>query len=352
MERCKHCGEVIDLVDLIYCPACGNRLTDDVEVVEPVEKKKKEKDKKKKAEIVVPVKNTKSEEKVADTNSKESTVSKDEKKVKTEKASKVEKTKTTDYNYVKSGVRKSYIVFGIFALLIGALFVVASGYWGASSLLFGEDFFITTTKWSNKFTGSIFESIEINESTLRALLFSSLNVTLLSIILLITFFSLFSRRTTAGHVFIKISVFLSILFIAFYYTVMTSVSMLALLLEEPDINSEALTKFIDKVLELSEHLDKVCYVSMIGGGVAFVIGVILTICKFSEPYNTTCYQFFRSLYFLAISVFYFLVVIKGNTNVAINKVAGFLIYSLPYYLVVVSIFMFASAKMKKRKVIA
>lgn len=345
MERCKHCGEVIDLVDLLYCPACGNRLTDEVEVVEPIEKKKKKKDKKEKTEIVVPVKNTKSEEKVVDKKTEESVVL-----TKTEKASNVEKTKTTDYNYVKSGVRKSYIVFGVFALLIGALFVVTSGYWGASSLLFGEKFFDTTTKWSDKLTGSIFEGIEFNELTLRALLFSSVNLSLLSIILLITFFSLFSRRTTAGHVFIKISVFISILFIAFYYTVMASASMFALLLEEPDVDLGALTEFLDKVLELSEHLDKVCYVSMIGGGVAFVIGVILTICKFSEPYNTTCYQFFRSLYFIAISVFYFLVVIKGNTNETINKIAGFLKYSLPYYLVLVSIFMFASAKMKKRKV--
>lgn len=328
MERCKHCGEVIDRIDCLYCPACGNRLSAD-EATESVAESVKKKDKKKKKDVVAAASPVKKEKAVT---------------VKEEKASK--------YEYVSSGKRKSYIVFGIFALLIGALLIVTSGYWGASSNLFGEKFAEITAKLSEKTVGKLFDKIGISELTLRAVLFFSVSLTVLTFIYLITFFSLFTKKTTAGHVLIKISVLIASLILIWYYNCMTSVEIIALAASEPDfVLPEAVLKILTSIVDSGEYLEKICYVSMIGGGITFVLGVILTCCKFSNPYNTTCYQFARSIYFLAISVLYFLVAVKGNTNQLIVKLTTFLLYSLPYYLVLISIFMFASAKMKKTKVL-
>lgn len=320
MERCKHCGEVIDRVDCLYCPACGNRLSAD-EANESVTESVKKKDKKKKKDVVVA-------------------------------ASPVKKEKASKYEYVSSGTRKSYIVFGIFALLIGALLVVTSGYWGASSNLFGKKFAKVMQDLSAKTIGKLFEKVGTSDQILRAVLFFSLNLTTLTFIYLITFFSLFNKKTTAGHVLIKISVLISSLIFIWYYNCMTSASVIELVTTEPNlVLPEAVLKMLTSIIKSEKYLEKICYVSMIGGGITFVLGVILTCCKFSNPYNTTCYQFARSIYFLAISVLYFLVVVKGNTNQFVVKLASFLMYSLPYYLVLISIFMFASAKMKKTKVL-
>lgn len=336
MERCRHCGEVIDRVDCLYCPTCGNRLSAD-EVSEPITESVKKKDKKKKKEVVVAASPVKGETTVA---------------VREEKAVAVKEEKVSKYEYVSNGTRKSYIVFGIFALLIGALLIVTSGYWGASSNLFGEKFAEVMSKLSAKTVGKLFEQIGISELILRGVSFFSLSLTVLTFIYLITFFSLFNKKTTAGHVLIKISVLISSLIFIWYYNCMTSVEIMALAATEPNfVLPEQVLKMLTSIVESGEYLEKICYVSMIGGGITFVLGVILTCCKFSNPYNTTCYQFARSIYFLAISVFYFLVVVKGNTNQIIVKLASFLIYSLPYYLVLISIFMFASAKMKKTKVL-
>lgn len=319
MERCKHCGEVIDRVDCLYCPACGNRLSAD-EANESVTESVKKKDKKKKKDVVVA-------------------------------ASPVKKEKASKYEYVSSGTRKSYIVFGIFALLIGALLVVTSGYGGASSNLFGKKFAKVMQDLSAKTIGKLFEKVGTSELILRAVFFS-LNLTTLTFIYLITFFSLFNKKTTAGHVLIKISVLISSLIFIWYYNCMTSDSVIALVTTEPNlVLPEAVLKMLTSIIKSEKYLEKICYVSMIGGGITFVLGVILTCCKFSNPYNTTCYQFARSIYFLAISVLYFLVVVKENTNQFVIKLDSFLMYSLPYYLVLISIFMFASAKMKKTKVL-
>ncbi len=325
MERCKHCGEVVDRTDFIYCPACGKLLSDDK--IDKKALKKQEKQAESKNNVV---KNSKSVSVVATENKAKS-----------------------KYSSVEGGqVRKSYIVFGIFALLIGILFVLTSGYWGASSNLFGEKFAKTMTNLSDKILGNVIndasKSLKISPYTTRGVLYFFIYITIITAISIITFFSLFSKRTTTGHVFVKISTLILVNFVLLYSFVFLAISALNAGLENVEFltaeQMKSIMEFLDKSDKMLKNTSLCC---MIGGGVFLIIGIILSITQFGHPYNTTFYQYFRAVFFLACSVLYYFVSAKTNKNEFLIKLTYFILNGIPYYLIITSLCMFFSAKMKK-----
>ena len=327
MERCKHCGEVVDRTDFIYCPACGKLLSEQTE--EKQGKKKKDKS----ADVVA--------------------VSKADKKQKTtDSADNVKKLK---YSSVEGGkTRKSYIVFGIFALLLGILFVLTSGYWGASSNLFGEKFAQKMTDLSDKILGKVInntsKSLKIDSITTSGILFFTVYLTIITIICIITFFSLFSKRTTAGHVFVKIGALILLNFVIVYsFCNLATFSLMACLQNSEILKADQVQNLSNFVADVDKLLKNASLGCMIGGGVFLIIGIILSITKFGNPYNTTFYQYFRAFFFLACSVLYYFIIAKTNKNEFLNKLSVFILTGIPYYLIITSLCMFFSAKMKKIK---
>lgn len=327
MERCKHCGEVVDRTDFIYCPACGKLLSEQTE--EKQGKKKKDKS----ADVVA--------------------VSKADKKQKTtDSADKVKKSK---YSSIEGGkTRKSYIVFGIFALLLGILFVLTSGYWGASSNLFGEKFAQKMADLSDKILGKVINdasnSLKISPEITRGILFFTVYLTIITIISIITFFSLFSKRTTAGHVFVKIGALILLNFVIVYsFCYLAAFSLLACLQNPEILEADKVQSLSDFVADADKLLKNASLCCMIGGGVFLIIGIILSITQFGHPYNTTFYQYFRAFFFLACSVLYYFIIAKTNQNEFLNKLTAFILKGIPYYLIITSLCMFFSAKMKKVK---
>ncbi len=325
MERCKHCGEVVDRTDFIYCPACGKLLSDDK--IDKKALKKQEKQAESKNNVV---KNSKSVSVVATENKAKS-----------------------KYSSVEGGqVRKSYIVFGIFALLIGILFVLTSGYWGASSNLFGEKFAKTMTNLSDKILGNVIndasKSLKISPEITRGVLFFTVYLTIITIISIITFFSLFSKRTTAGHVFVKIGTLILLNFVIVYsFVYLAKFSLLACSKNSEILEADKIQSLSDFVADADKLLKNASLCCMIGSGVFLTIGIILSITQFGNPYNTTFYQYFRAFFFLACSVLYYFIIAKTNKNEFLIKLTYFILNGIPYYLIITSLCMFFSAKMKK-----
>ena len=327
MERCKHCGEVVDRTDFIYCPACGKLLSEQTE--EKQGKKKKDKS----ADVVA--------------------VSKADKKQKIPNSA--ENVKKSKYSSVEGGkTRKSYIVFGIFALLLGILFVLTSGYRGARSNLFGEKFAQKMADLSDKILGKDIDnastSLKILPETTKGVLFFTVYLTIITIICIITFFSLFSKRTTAGHVFVKIGALILLNFVIVYsFCNLAKFSWEACSQNSEIIKADEVQSLANFVADTDKLLKNASLGCMIGGGVFLIIGIILSITKFGNPYNTTFYQYFRAFFFLACSVLYYFIIAKTNKNEFLNKLSVFILTGIPYYLIITSLGMFFSAKMKKVK---
>lgn len=325
MERCKHCGEVVDRTDFIYCPACGKLLSDNS--VDKKELKKQAETKQTETKNVV---------------KQESSVG-------------VVAGKTNDKVVVKGGkVRKSYIVFGVFAFIIGVLLVLTSGYWGAKSYLFGNAFADKMCDISEKIVGNVIKdsstTLKMLPGTLRGLIFFFLCAVLLSIISIITFFSLFTKRTTVGHVFVKIGSLICMNFLILYFFVQLCACVFIASTENAEfLNAQQLQTIIDFLNESSKLLKNLSLYCMVSGGAFLLLGIILSITKFGNPYNTTFYQYFRAFFFLACSVLYYFIIVKNFENKILSKLLEFLLNGFPYYLVITSLCMFFSAKMKKSK---
>lgn len=330
MERCKHCGEVVDRTDFIYCPACGKLLSDDSVDKKALKKQEKQAENKEVAK----------QEKRVDVQGA----------VKQENRAGVVACKTND----KEGgrMRRSYIVFGVLALLIGITLVLTSGYWGASSNLFGTKFAEKMADLSDKIIGKTITdsstSLKLAPATVRGLLFYFLCVILISIISVITFFSLFTKRTTAGHVLIKIGSLILMDFLMLFFFVCVCPYVLSAGLQNAELlkadKLQSITDFLDKSTKMLENFSLYC---MIGGGAFVLLGIVLSITKFGNPYNTTFYQYFRAFFLLACCVLYYVVIAKNSDNKFLTKLTNFLLNGFPYYLVVTSLCMFFSAKMKK-----
>lgn len=288
MERCKHCGEIIDRSDFLYCPACGKLLSAEAET----EKEKKNREKKEKISA-----------------------------------------------NVKSGTRKSYIVFGIFSLVIGIVFLLASGY--------------RALDLENAWFGGLFEklakTIKIDDvSVFREFLYYSVCAFVLLFIYIVSWLSVFSKRRTSGHVMIKISIFISMLFYA-YIVIESWVHSFVyfLYVKDSTVNTSSLQNLFET---LNKWNNEVCLGVFVTSLITFVVGATLSVGKFGHPYNTTFYQYFKSLFFIIVNLSYLLFVLEIGTSVkVIEKIYTFIFNSLPYYMIIVAFIMFFSAKMKKVK---
>lgn len=304
MKRCKFCNEVIDVVGTTFCPICGNNLD-----AEP------KKTNKKKIKPVPELNREFSNEKVGSQD------------VRVVTGKKMEETK------VKSGVRKSYIFFGILALIVGALLCATSIYrvfaiWEVTAL------FESTYEISNNLIGSALAEAAKTAEVLDAgsFLFSTVLLLFAFLSIIGTFFSFFHKKQTLSSVFAKLSAMLGLLVVLVH-----SYLSMFLLMTDP-----SLLEALDIILEKHELITKIGAFGSLG---CFVLTIIFAFVDKGKAYRATSYKGLRAFVWTAFAV---LVYISMYTSVKqtdlLVKVYSTLYYGLPAFLVIGALLMFGGAK--------
>ena len=305
MIECKHCGHTSNEGEFNFCPICGKNLS----------------------------------------------TSLDDKKVKKEK--KVKKQKITICDLGKRKVRGSYVFFGIFALLLSL----------ASCWLYGDLFLRETigVGWANNFADKFEKWVSfggIREKTLEKLPFLdsyifgefdgyvevtktfSFMFIFVALVFLLNLFSLFTGKQNTGSVFYKLSEFATtlIILVSFVKNYLSN---------------------IDKAPKIIEFYNENRWLfwSVCGGvGVfAFIVGIFTSFSS-KRAYKTTFYQFWKALFWLVIAGFNIVVIltIEDKVNISMditNKILEWLpkvLCALPIYILLCSLFMFASSRHSKK----
>lgn len=310
MKRCKFCNEVIDVVGTSFCPICGNNL--DAEPNKTSNKKIKPV-----PELARPVDN----EKVEQASVKE----------------KVKVKKHKGDTKVKSGVRKSYILFGIIALVFGALLCVTSIYrvfaiWEVQAL------FDSTYEISDKLIGSALAEAAKSGDILDVgeFLFSTVLILFALLSIIGTFFSFFHKKQTASSFFAKLSAMLGLLVV-----VAQAYLNLILLLADPTI-----LEALDIIMEKHELITQIGAFGSLG---CFVLTIIFAFVDKGKAYRATSYKGLRAFIWTAFAVLVYVITYTSvkQTEILV-KVYSTLYYGLPAFLVLGSLLMFGGAKYRGR----
>ena len=305
MKRCKFCNEVIDVVGTSFCPICGNNLD-----AEP--KKTKKKKIKPIPELARPV---------------------DNEKVDSKGKKKDKKNKKTGDTKVKTGVRKSYIFFGIIALLAGALLCATSIYrlfaiWEIQGL------FESTYEVSNNLIGNALveasEKVEVLD--VGAFLFSYILALFAILSIIGTFFSFFHKRQRASSIFAKFSAMLGLLVV-----LAQAYLNLIMLIADPGI-----LEYIDVILEKHEMI---CQIGAYGSLGCLVLTILFAFVDKGKAYRATSYKGLRAFVWTLFAVLVYFSTYGGvKQTELLTKIYMTLYYGLPAFLVIGAFLMFGGAK--------
>ncbi len=282
MERCKFCGEVLE-TDYKFCPYCGKDVTK-----APSKRQLK----------------------------------------------KQEKEKNFVVNNDARLYRVSYRIFGTLFFIVGLLAIALYGQWFLAVAL-------EKAEWATKFTDVINKAGNIStkmEKWVPFLITIDKEFTFVFIVsacaLLLSIFSLFTKKSSFGAVCYKLSAIFGTIF--FIVTLM-------------------ITQFVPfevpaSVLEFILENEKM--IIYIGSGLAlgfFVLGLLGSF-NVKNPYRPTLFQGFKALYWGAIAATFLidLLVAELDLNVKIleitEKVYNYAFTLMPAYIFVSSLLMFIGAK--------